>query len=378
MAIIWIAFAGIVTDGLFVWPLHIVLAAGQNADLALLAAAAWGMLVAVLTPVGETQPGLWRLTFRVLNTVSACGLVILDAIMVTELTGMLQTFYYFDTPRWALSTPLLLIVASAGLRRGNVPWRLVGLWVPILASVAAIILGISFSTVHHLRPLEPNQVVNVMAIIQALGVVSFIGLAVGVTLRMATSMAAEPLRWTWRLAAVEIPLIFFLVLYVVAMGALGPDALAQVRWPLVFVLDHVTLDSTFFLSRIGILVILTWTIGIGIGLMVHLRITQWVVNYHWPKLARWTPIPVAGWWWAAGLLISSPHSATQIVLHWINPVVEVYLGVEFLVLVVSKIFWRQNAPQQPTTSSTTNGSANPSVPPGSASTSPTPSGSGNG
>lgn len=352
MAVVWIAFAGIVTDGLFVWPLHTVLAAGQNAEFSLLAAAAWGMLVAVLNPVREPQAGIWRWIFRALNTVGAFGLMILDAIMVTELSGMLQSFYYFDTPRWALSTPLIVIVVSAALRRGNVPWRIVGLWVPVLASGAAIILGISFSTVHHLRPLLPNQAVNVMGIIHATGVIAFIGLAVGMTLRMVTVLAAEPPRWTWRLAAIEVPIVFFMFLYVIAMGALGPEALVQVRWPLVFVLDHVTLDSTFFLSRIGILVILTWTVGIGLGLIVHLRLTQWVAKDYWPKASRWAPVAVGGWWWAVGMLISSPHSATQIVLYWINPAVAAYLGVEFVVLVASRIFMRPTAQQQPSPSTT--------------------------
>ncbi len=350
IAVIWIAFASIVTDGLFVWPLHIVTAAGQNADIALMLAALWGMAVAIMNPAREPQPGIWQAIFRGLNTVGVVGVVILDAVMVAELAGMLQTFYYLDTPRWALSTPLLVVAASAAMRRGNVPWRVVALWVPVLAAGSVVILGISFSTVHHLRPLAPNQVVQVMPIIKATGVIAFIGLSVGVTLRMGGAMAAKAPRWPWRLAAIEIPILFFILLYVVAMGSLGPEALVQVRWPLVFVLDHVTLDSTFFLSRIGILVILTWTVGIGVGLIVHLRLTQWVVSYRWPRTARWTPILVTAWWWVGGLVITSPQAATRLVLDWIDPAVPFYLGTEFLILMASWLLLRPNAPQSPGTS----------------------------
>ena len=378
MAIIWIAFAGIVTDGLFVWPLHIVMAAGQNADITLMLTGLWGIAVALLNPARENQPALWQMIFRGLNILGVLGVVILDAVMVSELSGMLQTFYYFETPRWVLSTPLLVASASAAMRRGNVPWRVVALWVPILAAGAVIILGISFTTVHHLRPLEPNQVVQVIPVIRAAGVEAFIGLSVGVTLRMASSFAAEPPSWAWRLVSIEIPILFFILLYVVAMGSLGPEALIQVRWPLVFVLDHVTLDSTFFLSRIGIMVILTWTIGMGMGFIVHLRITQWVVSYRWPRTARWTPIPVTGWWWVGSLLITSPHAATQIVLHWIDPVVPLYLGMELLILAASRLFMKQPAPKQRGTSSITEPAGAGSVTQRSTSRSPTPTGSGSG
>ena len=95
MAIIWIAFASIVTDGLFVWPLHIVMAAGQNADITLMLTGLWGIAVALLNPARENQPALWQMIFRGLNILGVLGVVILDAVMVSELSGMLQTFYYF-------------------------------------------------------------------------------------------------------------------------------------------------------------------------------------------------------------------------------------------------------------------------------------------
>ncbi len=378
IAIVWIAFASVVTDGLFVWPLHIVLAAGQNAVLALMLTALWAMAVALLTPARESQQGLWALIFRVLNAAGVLGVVILDGAMVAELVGMLQTFYYFETPRWVLSTPLLAAAASAAMRRGNVAWRVISLWVPALAAAAIVILGIAFTTVNHLRPLGPNQIIQVMRVIRATGIVAFVGVSVGVSLRLGSSLAAEPPRWTWRLAAVEAPVLFFILLYVVAMGALGPEALTKVRWPLVFVLDHVTLDSTFFLSRIGIVVILTWTVGMGMGFIAHLRMSQWVVGYQWPRTARWTPILVTGGWWLAVIVISSPHTATDIILDWIDPAAPWYLGLEFLILVASRVFMKQPAPAQNGASPTAESAGDGSVAPRSPAASPSPTGSGGG
>ena len=196
LGFLWIGFAGIVADGLFVWPLHIVVAAGQNADIVLGIIACWGLGLALLTPPRPAQTAPWTLIIWGLNLCAVLGVVVLDAVVLSELSGMLQTFFYFDTPKWALTTPLLAVVARAAMRRGNLPWRVTGLWIPPVVFGGAAVLAVAFTTVHHLRPLEPNSFIAVGSIVNGLGVVAFLGLPAGVTLRLGGSILAKPPRWT--------------------------------------------------------------------------------------------------------------------------------------------------------------------------------------
>ncbi|NMP24095.1 hypothetical protein [Sulfobacillus harzensis] len=151
VALMWIAFASVVSDGLFVWPLHIVIAAGQNAGIAVLVGALWVLAVAALSNLQPSDAGFWPTVFKGLNAVGLLGVLILDGVMLVELFGMLQTFFYFDTPRWALEVPLILAVAVATQRRGAIPWRVVTLWVPILAA------GAVWHRRHHSPPLSCHR-----------------------------------------------------------------------------------------------------------------------------------------------------------------------------------------------------------------------------
>ncbi|NMP24094.1 hypothetical protein [Sulfobacillus harzensis] len=192
----------------------------------------------------------------------------------------------------------------------------------------------------------PNTVIALDPIDHALGIVTYVGMSVGITLRIAGRILAEPPGWRMRVVAAAVPVAFFAMLYALAMGALGPIAITHVRWPLVFVLDHVTLDSTFFLSRIGILVVFSWTVGVATGLIVHVRMAQLSVG-RWPRMARWISPTVVLCWFVADLIIPSPHTATELILRWVNPGATVYLVLEMLVLIASHIFARSKKAREP-------------------------------
>ncbi len=332
LAFVWIVAASIISDGLFIWPLHIVLVAGQNAELAILFADLWAMALALLIPSTPPRGPFWRWLFTGFDIAALTAILAMDAIMLVELFGMMQTFYYFNTPRWALLVPYVAVIGMASVRRNNVPWRVVALWVPLLFLAAGVIIGLAFTTVHNGRVLLPNSDITLFPILRAVTVLGYLGVPVGVTMRLVRGELAEPPKRLLRMAAIGLTVLFLTVLYVLTMGALGPDAIIHTRWPVVFAFDHVTLDSTFFLSRVGILVVFSWTTGIALGLIVHLRMASLLMARRWPKTSGLLPVAVIIGWMVMGLGISSPQTASSILLRWLDPPADGYCAAEMALL----------------------------------------------
>lgn len=330
--LLWSMAVSVIADSLFVWPLHVVQAAGQNAEIALFLGVLWGGMTAMLVRSEPPTHRLGRTLSTGLDGVAIVGLLAVDTLMIVELFGMLQTFFYFDTPRWALMTPFIALVVWTVTRPQANPWRVISLWVPAILVLGLGILLLSFTTVQFGRLLLPSTMVSVIPVIQAFKVLAYVGLPVGVTLRRMRTLLAEPPTWTWRIAALALPVLFLSFIYVITIGSIGPAALVAVRWPVVFVLDHVTLDSTFFLSRIGIVVILLWTVGEMLGLVVHLRLASRLVEDCWLRGSGWIPVLVGSAWWISAMSLSSAQSANVLLIRWINPGIAVYLIVEVVIL----------------------------------------------
>ncbi|PSR23498.1 MAG: hypothetical protein C7B45_02875 [Sulfobacillus acidophilus] len=332
----WITTASVLGSGLFVWPLHVVLVAGQNADIALVLALVWTVVLTLLIP--SPQPsGIWHSATRILDGVALIVTGAIDAVMLNQLAAMLQTFFYFDTPRAALILPLTAIVGLAVNRAPQTAWRMAMLWVPILIFGTAFILLLAVVNVTHLRPLAPNDQILLMPIFQGVGILAYIGVPIGTTIRLvARKLASEPTP-AWRVTAIVIPWVMLAMLYAAVMGSLGPQALTHLRWPVVFALDHVTLDSTFFLSRIGIVVVFSWTLGVALSLMVHIRL-----GFTWRPMGRLTRLAVTtlvvGIWAIAALVMSSPQTSTRLLLHIIDPTARFYLIAELCAMLALRGF----------------------------------------
>lgn len=337
---LWIVTASVLGAGLFVWPLHVVLLAGQNADISLALALLWAAVVVLFSPMAR-MGGSW--TRRMLTRLDFLALLLVwgvDSLMLNQLASMLQTFFYFDTPRSAVVLPLLILVGWAVNRSAGTVWRVVGLIVPILLVTSCAIFALAFVNVHHWRPVAPNTVIAIDPILRGWGVLAYIAVPLGVTLRRVMPRLADPPAWGMRLGAMSIPWLFLAVLYILVTGSIGPDAMKDLRWPVVFTLDHVTLDSTFFLSRIGIVVIFSWTVGVSLALMIHLRLFFSVVRVRPPS--RWVLTGLAlGGWALVALVIASPEISSVYLLRDLDPLCRGYLVLEFLVLVIVRAVGRR-------------------------------------
>ena len=132
LSLLWIMSASIIVGGLFEWPLHIVMVAGQNAGISYLLGCCWAVTVAALIAPEPPAGRLWSAVLGGLNAAALIGVVAVDAIMLVQLLGMMQTVFYWQTPRWALTTPLVALSVMGAIARGGHRWRVVTLWTPIL------------------------------------------------------------------------------------------------------------------------------------------------------------------------------------------------------------------------------------------------------
>lgn len=348
LALLWIMSASLIIGGLFEWPLHIVSAAGQNAGLAFLAAGCWAFLVAALIQAEPPANWFWTKISGALDAFALAGVLAVDAVMVVQLLGMMQTYFYFQTPRWVLTTPLVILTATAASRPGDTRWRVVALWVPVLFVITLPILGLAaLLSIRHGRVLLPNSVIAISPLIQGASTIAYMGFPLAVTFRAVRPQMAEPPTLLWRLLAVFLPFIFFAALLFLALGALGVQALVHVRWPVIFTLDHVTVHSAFFLSRMGIIVIFSWSIGVAVGLITHLTLAS-TATARWPTVSRIVPCLIGAVWLAISFWLPSPEDATAFLMSWIMPAADVYIVVELMLLIAVRLFARTKPARQQT------------------------------
>lgn len=341
--LVWATAASVIAGGLFVWPLHLIVVSGQNSVLALIAGGLWALAIAGLSSV-YIPSGRWVQGINTGMALVACvGMMCVDALMLVELTGMLQTFFYFETPRWALITPLIVLIVWMARQREMVLWRVVALWIPVLSAGSLGIFALALTNVHFGRALIPNQQILIRPLTQGLAIIAYLGWPFGVTLRTVRSVLGEPPQLGIRLTTAVTPWLVFSMLYGIAVGALGPQAVMQLRWPVVFTLDHVTLDSTFFLSRIGIVVVFGWTVGMVLGLTVHVRVLMRNIAPIWSALPPYIPYAAGLMWWIAGFAVATPNTASTLLVTGMDPIAATYLASEmgWLLFLRGSFWWAQ-------------------------------------
>lgn len=341
----------VIGNVLFVWPSHVVAAAGENA-LGSVVLILLGLVVSgLLHHQGIRLAAERRAVQWVLRGVTGTGLALVclvDLALVALLTQMLHTLFYADTPRWALLLPFLPIMMWAGGITLDGLGRLTQLWVPVGGLVLATIAAIGLIHATHVRPLWPQQW-YVTPMVHGVGIMAYLLAPVGPTVVSlaphvnATERATRP----GFLVAAAVTGLTLLAVYGLVIMMLGPNAIPQLRWPLVYSLETITLDSTFFISRVGLAVIFLWTAVVALAFAVHLRLSlQWLT----PRRAA-PPVWLVGglgMLYGAGILaFPTPSASTHWILRDIDPVALGYLLVEhgllLLLLLVGPLLRRPAA-----------------------------------
>lgn len=316
--------ASVLSPALFVWPLHLTLVAGSNALLVLALAGCWAAVVAWWSlPVGQSAKAGG---FVVLDGVAFVLILGIDMAAVSLLGTMLQVFFFFDTPRWALLVPLMALIGWWASRPLAASSRLVMLWTPVLLAGSLLVGVLGLSHMAYPAALWPSNLIRLPEVTGGLGVLAYMGVPLGVTLRRLGSRVpgARPVDG---LGAVALLGVILGSLYALTVATLGPAALVRLRWPVVFTLEQITLDSAFFISRVGIAVIFGWTLAFMLGGLVHLAVISRVTE----------PPAWAAAIGAAGILVGAILlSRPTVTAHWLiglwDPLCALYLAAELVML----------------------------------------------
>lgn len=142
---------------------------------------------------------------------------------------------------------------------------------------------------------------------------------------------AQSLRRGFLIAAAGISLIL-LAIYGLVTLMLGPNAIPQLRWPLVYSLETITLDSTFFISRLGLAIIFLWTAVVVLAFAVHLRLAVHLI----PLSGRRSPFWLSGTLgllYGIGLIVfPTPSASTAWILRVVDPIALGYLVLDHAIL----------------------------------------------
>lgn len=194
------------------------------------------------------------------------------AISATVLFSfVLGNIFLPSTPLWAIDGILVLtgcyiaLSGLAGLARtlqaSYIPLLVITFFSAILASVA----------IRHPVLLEPGQDVAVLSVLVGAyhQFLIFIGFEVSVTLYpfVHNSQRAQAERYSYY--ALGGILVALTVVYEIVMAVFGPEAVSELRWPLVSTYRIISL-SGFYISKLGTLLIVLWTIIIVAFVAVRL------------------------------------------------------------------------------------------------------------
>lgn len=321
---------GLIGNVMFVWPGHVVRAAGESAVASV--AGSIGVIFAsgllFHLAVRRLDPAN-RAARLFITGLAGAGLLLIAAVdtgLAALLTQMLQTMFYADTPRWALLIPFLATTLWAGGISLAGLGRLTQLWMPlgglVLGSVAAV--GLIHAT--HVRPLFPERL-YAMPIMHGVGIMAYLFLPIGpmvLILLPHINASAQSSRRAYYVAA-TVTGFSLLAIYVLVTMMLGPQAIRLLHWPLVFSLQTITLDSTFFISRMGLAVIFLWTAVAVLAFAVHLRITVEVLTPRANAASVWLVLSV-GMVYGIGLVtFPTPTASTQWIVNDVDPVAVIYL-----------------------------------------------------
>ncbi|MDA8194880.1 MAG: GerAB/ArcD/ProY family transporter [Thermaerobacter sp.] len=324
--------ASLLGPALFVWPLHVVVRAGQNALWGVLLAASWAILAAWLhSPRPNAEARADGCVQTALDSLGMILLLGIDVLMLVLLAGMLKAFFLYETPRWACIFPLLAVVMWWTGHGRSAPARITAFWLPWMLIVSLAFGSLALTNATYFRAALPSTDCRLSQVVAAAYTTAYLGVPLGLTVRRLGGTVAGGPGSRYAVFGVLLAGSILLLIYGLNLATLGPDALVHLRWPSVFTLEQVTLDSAFFISRVGIAVIFVWTLGVAMAVLMHFHLATrlWVPPHRSQR--RWIVTGVMGLLVAgASNLVLSPLAATHLILHLVNPLAVAYLGIDTL------------------------------------------------
>jgi hypothetical protein len=326
-----IGLVSVLAGGVYLWPSYVVAVAGVNAVYAIGATTAAAILITVMQigwverdvegPVGS---GLRQ----VLGTIGAWLILPVNGVlclgMTTVLlalyTDMLQTFFYPFTPRLVMAGAMALTATSIAIRPLATVARSVQFWFPFLFASFIAVLAMAFGNASHWVAFHPTLPINPEATGRAAISTWFLFANSGLMASIAPFVRWKR-RSKARLVAGTVLVVeggVLVLLLGIVLATLGPLAVRQLTWPIIYVLSLVSVE-TFFLKGVGVFSLLLWTAALVLYLTLHFYCVSWNIEALAGGPRR---LYVGGLALAAmlgAILLTSVVEAEQMLFRFLNP-----------------------------------------------------------
>ncbi len=342
----------IVTGGIFIWPQAVLSTAGNNALWAIIGSIMLALAItsALFIWMELTSSGIfverlqqtwgflvwpWMLIYTLLR-------MAIDTALITLFAYMLTTIFYPFTPLWVLKLVILLEAGWFGGRQLTILSRNIQFWFPVLALTFFFLAALTIPNAETLWALWPSTHVILTPLMQAIIGTWFLWTQNDVFVTISHFVRPQKARLIRKLAmsAIIFQTIVILIIYLIAVGTIGPEAVMSLRWPLVYVLSNLS-SHTFYLSRPGLIILLTWTGGVVFYSAAHffclsINLSQLVTkSFHWAPQISWATAAIE---FLASFLLPTPSRASHFVLSVFDPVDLSFTSLMFILSILIRLF----------------------------------------
>ncbi|SMC02178.1 Spore germination protein [Sulfobacillus thermosulfidooxidans DSM 9293] len=339
----------VVAGGVYIWPQTVISDSGRDAAWAIAISIATAMILVWLQTlwppktVGATELGrmhsLWGIFRWPVFMATALLYVLLDGALLALFSQLLSIAFYPRTPRlvFTLSITVLCIwFASKSLTHLA---RTVQFWFPLVIGSFLLLTLLSLGNLRNPMAILPSSQIQLLPI--GRGFVATWYLWIQGELIVTAGGHVRGTSWSvirrWALAAILFQGFIIILIYVLVIGTLGPNAADTLEWPLIYIFSNLTVQ-TIFISRPGLLIMIAWVIALILYLAVHLWVLSSNLQEGWHLRKRYRIIliaVIAGLWLLIAHFLPTPIVATHLVVRGIDPValtVTVFTTVSAVVL----------------------------------------------
>ncbi|MGC8488548.1 MAG: GerAB/ArcD/ProY family transporter [Clostridia bacterium] len=324
----------VVAGGVYVWPSAVLADAGSGALWAILLSIGVALGLVYLQTLwppafsGPTQLArsahVWGWMRWPLFLVTLAIYLALDTALVALFSHMLHVVFYPRTPYVVFRMTILLVVGWMATH--SVSWmaRNVQFWFPLLIASFFALVILALPNMAYLGAVRPAEITAWGPFGRALVSTWYLWVQGEVILTLGIHVRSQNWGQIRRTALLAIGFqgTMLLVIYVLVVATLGLEAPIVLQWPLVYLFSNLE-ASVLFVSRPGLIIMITWVIA----LILYTSVTLMVLTTNLQEALRlsnrarrvmvWIGVLILA---LLGSQISSPLTANTWILEGVNPV----------------------------------------------------------
>jgi hypothetical protein len=331
----WMVGTSIVAGGVYLWPEYLLTYAGTQGVYTLATMTGLAILLGVLKTqiaLNADRPTYGLALQTILPVIGPAVLLPLTAGLSLLLDGftlllyalMLHSFFYPRTPIIVVEIAIAMVAGWIAIRTLSAVARSVQFWFPVILLLFVLIVTLTLPFARFPRALTIPSHFRVDSWLNTLAGTWYLFSNAEVVPTLATHVKwPHRAQASWTVVyAVLGQAVILLVLYLVAVVTLGPDAVSRLYWPLVYIFSLVSI-RLFFVRGIGIFVLIFWTSTVVLYLTVREFSWSWNATSLIPDLpAIWRTGAVALMLTAVvaiGMMVPSVVTARILLFQWVSP-----------------------------------------------------------